>query len=541
MSKKPFHPILFALSPGLLMLAANVSQVLFEDTLRILVFSLLLACVIWSVSYLITRGGQKAALLTSLVLIVFFSYGHVFSVLRGLAIGSILIGRTIIVLPAFLFALALSSWWILTWHSDASKITQGVNVIGLFLLAVPLFNVSSYYVRAAIVESAQTVEFPAELRSLFEGEVPSIYYIILDMRARSDVLETIYDYDDSDFIDTLESLGFYIAEQSTSNYSSTLQSLSSSLNMGYINYLQDIYGADSNNREPLGQLLSQNKVIEILTELGYKTGAFQTGDFYTEFRFADEYIKPTAEQIRRYQNFWSLNAFESTFLNTTLARVFYDISILSSEIVIEKTIETPYRLHRLTILNTIDHLPDFAEKEAPYFVFAHIVSPHPPYIFGLDGRELQHSEPFSLSGPGRQNGGPEYVRLYVDQLRYIDQLILKAVEEILARSQAPPIIIIQADHGPVSFNGENEIERSNMKEQHAILNAYYFPGGKYELLYPSVTPVNSFRIVLNTFFNGEYELLSDRNYFIPHARPYDFVDVTDRVKTDVLTTGSAAP
>jgi len=278
-----------------------------------------------------------------------------------------------------------------------------------------------------------------------------------------------------------------------------------------------------------------------LTELGYKTGAFQTGDFYTEFRFADEYIKPTAEQIRRYQNFWSLNAFESTFLNTTLARVFYDISILSSEIVIEKTIETPYRLHRLTILNTIDHLPDFAEKEAPYFVFAHIVSPHPPYIFGLDGEELQHSEPFSLSGPGRQNGGPEYVRLYVDQLRYIDQLILKAVEEILARSQAPPIIIIQADHGPVSFNGENEIERSNMKEQHAILNAYYFPGGKYELLYPSVTPVNSFRIVLNTFFNGEYELLSDRNYFIPHARPYDFVDVTDRVKTDVLTTGSAAP
>ena len=80
-----------------------------------------------------------------------------------------------------------------------------------------------------------------------------------------------------------------------------------------------------------------------------------------------------------------------------------------------------------------------------------------------------------------------------------------------------------------------------MKEQHAILNTYYFPGGKYELLYPSVTPVNSFRIVLNTFFNGEYELLSDRNYFIPHARPYDFVDVTDRVKTDVLTTGSAAP
>ena len=74
-----------------------------------------------------------------------------------------------------------------------------------------------------------------------------------------------------------------------------------------------------------------------------------------------------------------------------------------------------------------------------------------------------------------------------------------------------------------------------MKEQHAILNAYYFPGQKYELLYPSVSPVNSFRIVLNTFFGGTYELLPDRNYFIPHARPYDFVDVTERVQSDPLT------
>lgn len=534
MSKKPFHPVLFALSPALIMLAVNVSQVLFEDTLRVFSFSLLLTGFLWAAWHLITRETQKAALLTSLVLILFFSYGHLFSILRGLANGSILIGRTIIVFPALLFALALSSWWILTRQSDASKFTQGANVIGLFLLLVPLFNVSSYYIRAAAVESARAVEVPAELSSLFDGEVPNVYYIILDMRARSDVLAALYDYDDSDFIDSLESMGFYIAKESSSNYSSTLQSLSSSLNMEYVNYLQDVYGADSNNREPLGQLLSQNKIVEILTEMGYKIGAFQTGDFYTEFRFADEYVKPTPEQIRRYQDYWSLNAFESTFLYTTLARVLYDTSVLSSEIFIEKTIETPYRLHRLTVLNAIDHIPDFAREKQPYFVFAHIVSPHPPYVFGQNGEELQHVEPFSLSAPGRQNGGPEYIRLYIDQLHYIDEKILEAIKEILARSDTPPIIIIQGDHGPVSYNGEDEVERSNMWEQHAILNVYYFPSGKYGLLYPSITPVNSFRIVLNTFFNGNYELFPDRNYFIPHARPYDFVDVTNRVETDIL-------
>lgn len=74
-----------------------------------------------------------------------------------------------------------------------------------------------------------------------------------------------------------------------------------------------------------------------------------------------------------------------------------------------------------------------------------------------------------------------------------------------------------------------------MKEQHAILNAYYFPGQQVDLLYPSVTPVNSFRIVFNTFFGDNYDLLEERSYFLPSARPYDFIDVTERVKTDPLT------
>jgi hypothetical protein len=108
------------------------------------------------------------------------------------------------------------------------------------------------------------------------------------------------------------------------------------------------------------------------------------------------------------------------------------------------------------------------------------------------------------------------------------------VNKILAESETTPIIIIQGDHGPVSYFGDDEIIKSNMKEQHAILNAYYFPQQNYDHLYPSITPVNSFRVVFNTFFDGQYELLPDKNYFIPHARPYDFVDVTDRVQSDSL-------
>ena len=135
----------------------------------------------------------------------------------------------------------------------------------------------------------------------------------------------------------------------------------------------------------------------------------------------------------------------------------------------------------------IDHLRKAYEQTInelePYFVFAHIVSPHPPYVFGSNGEEINHNEPFSLSGPGRKNGGAKNVKLYIDQLQYIDGSILRTVKDILRKSEAQSIIIIQSDHGPDSYNGENEIANANMKEEFAILNAYYFPHQQLDLLY----------------------------------------------------------
>jgi hypothetical protein len=62
----------------------------------------------------------------------------------------------------------------------------------------------------------------------------------------------------------------------------------------------------------------------------------------------------------------------------------------------------------------------------------------------------------------------------------------------------------------------------------SILNAYFFPNRKYDGLYSRISPVNSFRVVFNTFFGGSLELLPDRNYFSTWNDPYLFIDVTDR-------------
>ena len=40
-----------------------------------------------------------------------------------------------------------------------------------------------------------------------------------------------------------------------------------------------------------------------------------------------------------------------------------------------------------------------------------------------------------------------------------------------------------------------------------ILNAYYLPGADPRVFYPTISPVNSFRVVFNTYFGASLPLL----------------------------------
>ena len=108
-------------------------------------------------------------------------------------------------------------------------------------------------------------------------EPPDIYYIIVDGYAREDVLMELYDYDNSEFIDFLEHEGFYVAEKSRSNYNQTDLSLSSSLNMTYLDFIPETRGADARNRTPLAELLKENQVIDFLRLQSYEVITFNTG------------------------------------------------------------------------------------------------------------------------------------------------------------------------------------------------------------------------------------------------------------------------
>jgi hypothetical protein len=70
-----------------------------------------------------------------------------------------------------------------------------------------------------------------------------------------------------------------------------------------------------------------------------------------------------------------------------------------------------------------------------------------------------------------------------------------------------------------------------------VLNAYYLPGVNAQLLYPSITPVNTFRLVFDQYFGGQFGLLEDKSYYSVYESPYQFKEIANECEL----TGSRAP
>jgi hypothetical protein len=164
-------------------------------------------------------------------------------------------------------------------------------------------------------------------------------------------------------------------------------------------------------------------------------------------------------------------------------------------------------------------------------VFAHLILPHPPFVFDAEGKPLEPPYPDDIHDADMFPGTPdEYLKGYALQVEFTNRQIQSVVDQLLDASPTPPLIVIQGDHGPRNLIDWSTPEKGCLLESAAILNAIYFPGEDYADLYPSITPVNTFRIILNEYFATGLSLEEDRTYYSNYARPFDFLDVTSQAQ-----------
>ena len=487
----PIHPFLFALYPILALLGINVAEVDLGSGVRPLLFSLLLAGLLMSVLYLIYRDWRRAALVTTLFLILFYSYGHLYILLKGVNVNGIYLFRHRTLIPIWLGLGILAVWWTSRKSLQMTSITRTLNTIGLILLILPLIQIVSFRFQS-MASQADAENSPSTISLKTDSQPPDIYYIILDGYGRADVLNNEYGYDNSGFLNTLRGLGFVIAECSQSNYAQTQISLATTLNFNYLDALSDRFTPGSDDRTGLDTLIHRSAARQSLEKAGYKTVAFATGFLATEWTDADYFLGPG-------YSWGELSEFEALLMETTLVRLIQDgnrfgMQTAGSERFRERT------------LFALDQMADLSYIESPKFVFVHIIAPHPPYVFGPTGGPV---EPAKV-GTTRTEEGASHYR---DQAIYISSRMQEIVPRLITNSATPPIIIIQGDHGPTVASSP----RSRM----SILNAYFLPGASTSI--PStITPVNTFRLILNTYFGQDLEYLDDVSLYSDYTDPFNF-------------------
>ncbi len=332
---------------------------------------------------------------------------------------------------------------------------------------------------------------------------PDIYYIILDAYARDDTLQAEYNLDNRPFLQELEKLGFYVARCSRSNYAQTLLSLASSLNMSYLQELGDGFKPGNTSQIGVIELLRHGAVRGALQQKGYTSVAFETGFKGTEWEDADVYLSPGKNGLSSNRLLGGLTPFEEILIRTSVGLVLVNSKSIAPN-ALQSGLNNPNRLHYQLIRFDLEELRNMPTRPGPKLIFAHLVIPHPPYVFEPDGTFVNYDKP---DNPG-----------YQDQIAFLNRELVPLLRQIIADSSVPPVIVIQGDHGSILAPPS---QRMN------ILNAYYLPGVLKEPIPADISPVNTFRLIFNQYFGGNYRLLENTAYFSVYNRPYEFTVIPD--------------
>jgi len=515
----PLYPFLFAAHPVASLLLGNVAKVALSEIVGPLLAIEAVVGVILLIARAVTGSWLRAAMYCFLMVILMLYFQRFENALKSVFGAEI---TDMIAIMSWLALLGLVTGLIRRSKSDFRVATMALNAAAVLFLIVPVsiigyFNYQFLQNRdAAIAAVNQPVP---ELAKPTDAELPDIWYLVPDRYARGDVLQSVYGFDNSAFLDDLTRAGFQVLDQSAANYQRTGHSVSSTLNLDYLDAITAVTGPQSLDWVILYRLLADFKVWRALKPLGYEYSHF--GSWWTPTAFnalADHNIN--WKVVPTFQRFLWGHSLPGRIAGAAGWRAM-DYRRLQCE-------RVAYKFDKLRELA--------AKKTAPKFVFAHLLMPHPPFVLRADGSCLSLDQARARSR--RDN--------YIDQVRYTNDQLRSLISVIQAQSGREAIIIVQADEGPwpARFAGDEltlgldtnpikwrELSDAELREKMAILHAIYVPARHRTALARTATPVNTFRLIFRRWFGADLPALADENHiYRDDQHVFEFQRVTERLR-----------
>ena len=335
------------------------------------------------------------------------------------------------------------------------------------------------------------------------GPRRDVYLIVLDEYANADVLRTVFGYDNRPFLDSLQALGFYVPKSVASNYAHTTLSLPSLLNAAHMYAAGRELPRGSTDPTLMNYLLGEGRVPRFLRRRGYRYVLFPSS------WWSSTQASPLADSV--------VQVFDGFELDRELGRSEFRRVLRRKTILDYVHRDEPGDAE--FVRRTLDGVGRLPSIEAPVFAFAHVLSPHWPYVFDRDCRT-----PRRLSGIERREA-------YIGQLQCLNGLVLETVGRLIRDSKVPPVIILQGDHGTavrghwMKMPHSAPVERvpaSVAWERFGAFGAYYLPDGGAAAFGDTVTVVNVLGNVLRRYFGARLPREPDERYLSVEPDPYRF-------------------
>jgi hypothetical protein len=484
-------PVLLAAFPVLSLFEHNQSELGLGVLWGPLAVAVAAGAVLFAVFALVFKQGTKAAVLASLVVVAFFYYRDWGFTKPWLT-----------ALWAALFVLGVFA--VLRTRRDLGNLTLVLGVAAAVLALVPAAKIAAYQVNHPPLKANDSRLWPTALTRPVPpagARRPDIYFLIPDDYARRDVLKRYFRYDNAHFVRQLKKRGFVVSGQARSPYSDSESNIAAALNMGYLSRLPSILGKDSQDVRPIKTLIENNRASRLLKPLGYRYVQLDTDE--VTYLSGNPHISPLATPDS-FANLW----LQKSVLGSVGGALGFNDAARNERF-------------RKSIHSTFSDLTAVVRAPSPKFVVFHTLLPHDPYIFGARGQAVTFPDP-SEDALGSRLG----MRYYLQQVRFLETRLLKAADTILARSKAPPVIVIQSDEG-FQANPDDFGEAATQDIRVKGLEALYLPGaGRARVPHPPNT-VNTLRFVFNRYFGTHYPPLRSASY--PELDlPYQFEEM--RVK-----------
>ena len=448
-----------------------------------------IAVVVAFFSKMILRNFSKALCFSFGILLIYFLFGPLKNFLDSMAYINRLVSYRFL-LPALFVAIFLCALFLKRSRKGFHRLRLFLQVFLLINLVIEMgwagYNVLRF--RKSDIDFGDPLQSLVQKKNAAVTSKPTIFWLVFDEYPASSTLQKVWNFHNP--LDSiLTSRGFFVARDAISNYNFTHYSLTSTLDMVYLNKFSNHSVVTPKDMARGIRSLNKTNTSALLEKNGYSLRNYTFYDIENYPAMGQRIFENLPESLVDFQTFWTRT---KTDIGWNFLAWFdpngADSGLHKREF---RNIDQTYKKHWRESLESIHK-----EKStgAPVAFMIHVMLPHEPFIYDRSGSILH---PDGLSEPMKD---------FIPQLQYTNSVVAMYVDSILNWYRTREfVIVVQGDHG-FKFSEEDP---SFETESNKIFFAVYCSDRDYGGWYHSLSSVNGFRILFNKYLDTGFPMLKD--------------------------------